>query len=255
MTLLSTRRLHELALGAIGVVLFAGAWEVIGAYRLVGLTWPPLSAVLAYLFDPTRRALFVGASAATFSRVGYGYLAGAALGTGLGAIVHAAPLLRPGADRLSNVINSIPAIALAPVLIVVFSREWTPVALAAVSVFFILYVATTSGLQHSSAGHRDLFRAIGASRWSRLSRLDLPAALPAIISGGKFAVPAAFIGTILGEWFGVSKGLGLLIVSAMQNFQIPLLWSAVLIASFASLVSFGIAGVIESFVYSRYRWR
>ena len=166
-------------------------------------------------------ALFVGASAATFSRVGYGYLAGAVLGIGLGAIVHTAPLVRPGADRLANVINSIPAIAVAPVLIVVFSREWTPVALAAVSVFFILYVATTSGLQHSSASHRDLFRAIGASRWSRLLRLDLPAALPAIISSAKFAVPAAFIGTILGEWFGVSKGLGLLIVSAMQNFQIP----------------------------------
>lgn len=253
MTQLSTRRLQDLALGAIGVVLFAGAWEVIGAYRLVGLTWPPLSAVLVYLFDPARRALFVGASAATFSRVGYGYLAGAALGIGLGAIVHTAPIVRPGADRLANVINSIPAIALAPVLIVVFSREWTPVALAAVSVFFILYVATTSGLQHSSASHRDLFRAIGASCWSRLLRLDLPAALPAIISGAKFAVPAAFIGTILGEWFGVSKGLGLLIVSAMQNFQIPLLWSAVLIASFASLVSFGIASVIESFVYSRFR--
>ena len=64
---------------------------------------------------------------------------------------------------------------------------------------------------------------------------------------------AAFIGAILGEWFGSSRGLGLLMVSAMQNFQIPLLWSAVLIASTASLIVFGLMGLLEQFVYGRYK--
>ena len=247
------RRLQDLGFGAIGVAVFAGAWELIGVNRLAGLTWPPLSTVLTYLADPARHDLFLRAAAATFSKVGLGYLAGALAGVGLGAMAHVLLPLRPGVDRLANVVNAIPAIALAPILIVVFSREWTGMALAAVNVFFILYVATTSGLEHSTTSHRDLFRVIGASAWSRLWRLDLPAALPAIVSGVKFAVPAAFIGAILGEWFGASRGLGLLIVSAMQNFQIPLLWSAVLIASFSSLLAFGFAIAIETFVYSRYR--
>ena len=247
------RRLQDLGLGAIGVALFAGAWEFIGINRLAGLTWPPLSTVASYLADPTRHDLFLRAATATFSKVGLGYLAGALAGVGFGAIVHILLPLRPGVDRLANVINAIPAIALAPILIVAFSREWTGMALAAINVFFILYVATTSGLEHSTVSHRDLFQVMGASPWSRLWRLDLPAALPAIISGVKFAAPAAFIGAILGEWFGASRGLGLLIVSAMQNFQIPLLWSAVLIASLSSLIAFGFASAIETFVYNRYK--
>jgi ABC-type nitrate/sulfonate/bicarbonate transport system permease component len=247
------RQMQDLTLSAIGVVVFAGLWEFIGVNRLAGLTWPPLSTVLAYLADPARHDLFLRAATATFSKVGLGFLIGAIAGVVVGSITHVLPPLRPGVDRLANVVNSIPAIALAPLLIVVFSREWTGMALAAVNVFFILYVATTSGLEHSTTTHRDLFRVIGASASSRLWRLDLPAALPAIVSGTKFAVPAAFIGAILGEWFGASRGLGLLIVSAMQNFQIPLLWSAVLIASITSLLAFGLVSIVETIVYSRYR--
>jgi ABC-type nitrate/sulfonate/bicarbonate transport system permease component len=247
------RQMEDLSLGAIGVVIFAGLWEFIGINRLAGLTWPPLSTVLAYLVDPSRHDLFLRAAAATFSKAGLGFLVGAIAGVGIGSMTHVLPSLRPGVDRLANVVNSIPAIALAPILIIVFSREWTAMALAAVNVFFILYVATTSGLEHSTKTHRDLFGVIGASAGSRLWLLDLPSALPAVVSGIKFAVPAAFIGTILGEWFGASRGLGLLIVSAMQNFQIPLLWSAVLIASVSSLLAFGLASVVETFVYSRYR--
>ena len=167
-----------------------------------------------------------------------------------------APAVRPGADRLATVINSIPAIALAPVLIVVFSREWTPVALAAVSVFFILYVATTSGLQHLSASHRDLFRAIGASRWSCLLRLDLPAALPAIISGAKFAVPAASIGLIHRASGSAFRGAGP--VDCERDAELPN--PSALERRFyrpvrASLRPFGTASVVEFFVDGRFRQR
>lgn len=65
----------------------------------------------------------------------------------------------------------------------------------------------------------------------------------------KFATPAAFIGTILGEWFGATRGLGLLMVSAMQNFQIPLLWSAVTIVSTASLIAYGLLSLVERYVH------
>lgn len=60
-------------------------------------------------------------------------------------------------------------------------------------------------------------------------------------------------GTIIGEWFGASRGLGLLMVSAMQNFQIPLLWSAMLLTSAGSLICFGVMSLFERFVYRRYR--
>lgn len=248
-----SERLRTAVLGVLGILIFVGMWELIGVNRWAGLTWPPFSTVLSFLFDPSRQGLFGRAMAATFSMAGWGYLLGTLIGMALAAIVQVLPPSRPGIDRLSSVVNAIPAIALAPLFIVLLDRELTGMAIATLNVFFILYVATTSGLNNASATHRDLFTVLGSSPIRRFIELDLPVALPAIVSGLKFAIPAAFIGAILGEWFGASRGLGLLMVSAMQNFQIPLLWSAVFIASAASLLAFGVMGLLERFVYGRFQ--
>jgi NitT/TauT family transport system permease protein len=249
---ISMEKLQAGVLGAIGILLFLGLWEVIGVNRMAGLTWPPLSTVITFMFDPSRQALFLRAMGASFSMVAAGYALGTLIGVVTAGLVHVVPVLRPGLDRLAGVIHAIPAIALAPLFIVLLDRELTGMAIATLNVFFVLYVATTSGLANSTATHRDLFQVLGSSPLTRLLRLDLPAALPAMVSGLKFAIPAAFIGAILGEWFGSSRGLGLLMVSAMQNFQIPLLWSAVFIASAASLLAFGAMSLLERFVYGRY---
>ncbi|MDE1996537.1 MAG: ABC transporter permease subunit [Rhizobiaceae bacterium] len=246
-------RIQEIIFGAIGIGLFLVLWQIIGVYKLAGLTWPPLTQVLTFLFDPSRQALFLRATGATLSVAALGYIVGGVVGMALAAAVHMFPILRPGMDRLSSVVHAIPAIALAPIFIVLISRDFTGMAIAALNVFFVLYVGTTSGLMNSTQSHRDLFTVLGASKQMRFVRLDLPAALPAIVSGMKYAVPAAFIGAILGEWFGSSHGLGLLIVSAMQNFQIPLLWSAVLIAAGASLLAFGAMTLLERLVYGRFQ--
>lgn len=248
----SQRQLQDLALGTLGLGLFLIAWEVIGAYRLAGFTWPRFSTVIEYLFDPSRRGLFGRAMSATFTMIALGYTLGFALGFGAAALVYLITPLKPGIDRLASTVNAIPAIALAPIFIVFLSRDFTGMAIATINVFFVIYVATTSGLEKSRQNHRDLFQVLGATSVTRFARLDLPAALPAIVSGMKYATPAAFIGAILGEWFGASRGLGLLIVSAMQNFQIPLLWSAVVIASIASLLAFGLMSLLERFVHGRF---
>lgn len=253
MTRANREKAIDIALGALGIGLFLILWEVIGANRLAGLTWPRLSEVLVFLFDPSRQGLFLRAIGASFSMVALGYALGFAIGIAMGMLVHLVIPLRPGMDRFASVVNAIPAIALAPIFIVVLNREVTGMAIATLNVFFIIYVSMTSGLNSSTKSHRDLFAVIGATRLRRFLSLDLPAALPALVSGMKYAVPAAFIGAILGEWFGSSRGLGLLMVSAMQNFQIPLLWSAVLIASSASLLAFGLMGLLERFVYGRFR--
>jgi len=167
-----------------------------------------------------------------------------------------AHLVRPvqeGLGRLTSVIHSIPSIALAPIFILLVSKEWSGLAIAALNVYFTMFVATQSGLAAAAPAHRDLFTVLGTDKMTRILRLEIPAALPAMVSGLKYAVPTAFIGAIIGEWFGSTRGLGLLMVSAMQNFQIPLLWSAMLITSAGSLAAFGVMSLIERFVYARYR--
>lgn len=250
---ISRQRAQDFAYGAIGILAFLALWEYIGVNQLAGLTWPPLSAVLAYLFDPSRQALFTRAMSASFSMVGAGYVAGTLIGIVLACVAHLVVPLREGLGRFSSVVHSIPSIALAPLFIILLSKDWSGMAIATLNVYFIVFIATQSGLAAATGAHHDVFTTLGSGRLTRLVRLEAPAALPSIVSGLKYAVPAAFIGAIIGEWFGATRGLGLLMVSAMQNFQIPLLWSAVLLTSAGSLVSFGLMSLVERYVYARYR--
>ena len=240
-------------LGAAGLAVFLLAWQWIGSHKLLGSTWPPLDTVLAYLTDPQRRDLFGRALAASFHAAGLGFVIGSLAGLAFAAIALVAPPLRVGADHTTAVIHAIPQVALAPVFIIVGGPETAPVAISALNVFFLLYVATSSGFAAASRAHHDLFAVLGASRAARLWRLDLPAALPAIVSGLKLAIPAALVGTLIGEWFGAPRGLGVLILNAMENFQIPLLWSAVLLTLIASLVLYALCGVLERAAEARFQ--
>jgi ABC-type nitrate/sulfonate/bicarbonate transport system permease component len=247
------RRSADFLLGMMGVVLFLALWQLVGVYQLAGLTWPPLTSVLVTLFDPRRSFVFAHAAAATFSAAGSGFAIGTVLGVAAAAGVHLAPALRPGVDRLAAVVNALPGIALGPILIVTLSPAATPTALASISVFFLTYVAASAGLSAANQANQDFFSVLGAGRLVRLWRLELPAALPTIASGARLALAAAMIGAILGEWFGAPHGLGLIIVGAMQNFQIPLLWSAVLLVTVASIVLYGIMTLFETAAYRRFR--
>lgn len=240
-------------LGAAGLAIFLLGWQWIGSHKLLGTTWPPLDVVLAYLVDPQRQGLFGRALAASFRSAGVGFAIGAALGLAFAAIAASIPLLRPGADHTAAVIHAIPQVALAPVFIIVAGPETAPIAIAALNVFFLLYVAASSGFAAATRSHRDLLAVLGAGALQRLWRLELPAALPQIASGLKLAVPAALVGTLIGEWFGAPRGLGVLIVNAMENFQIPLLWSAVLLTLVASLALYAATSVLERAMEARFQ--
>lgn len=245
-------RAHSAVLGALGIAIFLALWEIVGRLQLAGISWPPLSAVLEMLADVGRRALFQRALSATLESTALGYLWGTGAGLALAGLAHLLPLLRRGSDRLAAVLNSVPSIALGPIFLVIISRESTPAAVASIHVFFIVFVSVSSGLQRATSAHRDLFSVLGADRLRRFARLELPAALPALVSGLRLAWPAALIGAIIGEWFGAPRGIGILIINAMQNFQIVLLWCAVLLAVGSSLFIYGLLTLLERAAYARF---
>jgi NitT/TauT family transport system permease protein len=135
---------------------------------------------------------------------------------------------------------------------VLFSRSQTPAALAGIQVFFIFYVAASSGLAAASPALRRVMAGFGANARKQMMHLEVPAALPQLASGLKASVAAAFLGAILGEWFGAPEGLGLTILNAMQNFQIRLMWAAVSVAAAMSQTAFLAAALLEKFVSRRF---
>lgn len=241
---------QTLAYGTFGILLFLGTWEILGQLRVFGLSWPALSDTVETIFQ--RSALYERAAGATFSKAGMAYLLGALLGLVFAGLVHLVRVFRPGIDRLSSFLHAVPAIALAPIFMVLIDREYVGMAIATINVYFTIYIAATSGLNNATKAHRNLFAALGSTRMRQLVRLDMPAALPPVVTGLRYAISAALIGAIIGEWFGASRGIGVLIFAAMQNFQITLLWGAVLIVALVSLSLYGLLSLIERFVYGRF---
>ena len=213
---------------------------------------PSVTDVVGTLFSPDNFPLLARSAWSTLGSAVGGLLLGGSLAVLLAIIMRLQPPFRPGLDRLALIVNATPAIALGPILIVVFSRSQTPTVLAGIQVFFLFYVATSSGLTAASPALRDVMTAFGASSWKRLLHLELPSALPHLASGLKAAISASFIGAILGEWFGAPQGLGLVILNAMQNFQIRLMWAAVTMAAAMALAAFLAAAALEKVVARRF---
>lgn len=247
------RRIQPALLGCIGVLLLLLTWEVIGATGLLGNAWPPLSDVLSTLGDGSRRAVFGRALSATTGAAARGFVLGTILAVLLAMVAVAVPALDGGIQRLAAVLHAVPVVALGPLFIVTLGREGTPVAISTLAVLFTTFVAAVAGFGSPSAGHHDLLSVLGARRSSRFARLQLPAALPALLDGAKLGAPAAVLGAILGEWFGAPRGLGSLIVSAMQNYQIELLWSAALLGALISVLAYATLSAAERWIATRFR--
>jgi NitT/TauT family transport system permease protein len=236
----------------LGQLSILAAWQLLAQSGAAGLTVPtPANVVRVYLQTRFAALLFRSAIATVTSAAG-GLAAGAVLGSVTAVVSYLLPPLRPGLDRLAVTVNAIPAIILGPIFILLVSRELTPMLLATIAVFFLIHVAVSSGLRAASAGLAAMLATFGAGRWQRLRYLDLPSALPSFLSGLKVSVTAAMIGAIVGEWFGAPTGLGIVILNTMQNFEIPLMWAAVLLVAAISLTGYGAVHLAERFAARRF---
>lgn len=223
----------------IGISAYLALWEIAGRRQWLGRTFPPLSDVIDKIVDPAQRDVVLRALRTTAGSSVLGFVIGVAAAI-VGAVVAlVVPVLRPGINQLATILHAMPVIALAPLFIVTLGRERTPVAIAALAAGFAMFVAATAAVETARPIHHDVFTALGSGRGRRLVSLQLPAALPGLADGLRLAAPAAVLGAVLGEWFGAPRGIGVLIVSAMQNYQIELLWAAALLAAVLSMMAFG----------------
>jgi ABC-type nitrate/sulfonate/bicarbonate transport system permease component len=243
---------RDVAYGCLGAGLLLAFWEIVGATGIGGLTIPHPAAVLAVYRQPALAALLARSARATLKSAVVGFALGTLLGFATALAAHLVLVLRAGLDRLAVVVNAIPAIALGPIFVIVLGRERTPAVIAALPTFFIIYVAASTGLRTCSHVLADLMTTFGARPAQRLIHLELPSAVPALLSGMKVSVTAAMIGTLVGEWFGAPKGLGVVMLNTLENFQVPLMWATILIAVSISLAGYGLLTVAERWAERRF---
>ncbi|HTQ15399.1 MAG TPA: ABC transporter permease [Rhizomicrobium sp.] len=149
------------------------------------------------------------------------------------------------------VLQVTPMVSIAPVILIWIGYEHVEraaVLIATIVAFFPILSNATVGLRSADSNLVDLFRLYGASRWQRLMRLQLPAALPYILSGVKVAGGLALIGAIVAEFVagsGTATGLGWVITEAGRNLQIAKMFAALGLLSAVGVANFYLLTFVE----------
>lgn len=148
--------------------------------------------------------------------------------------------------------RTIPTVAISPLLVMVLGPDLAPkVIIAALICFFPTLVNMVKGFESVSANELELFRIMSASKSEVFFKVRVYKSTPFLFASLKIATTNAAIGAIVAEWIGSSVGIGALIVQASFNFDAPLLYAAMLVASAFALLFFAAIGLVEKLVV---RW-
>jgi putative hydroxymethylpyrimidine transport system permease protein len=229
---------------AILVALF-GAWELYADLGPVDpLLLPAPHAVAAALYDD--RALLWSNFTVTAGEVLLGILVAALAGLACAIAIHLSLTVRRSIYPLLVASQTIPIVAIAPILVVWFGFGIGPkLAIIALVCFFPVTVNTFDGLRSVDPELTKLMRTLDASRIQTLSRAEVPAALPYFLSGAKIAVAVAVIGAVFGEWSGSDAGLGHLILVSNGVLDTARVFAAVAVLSAMAIALFALLGLAE----------
>jgi len=163
----------------------------------------------------------------------------------------------PGIKRalypLVVISQTIPIMAVAPLLIIWFGYNLLPkVMVVGLVCFFPITVSLVEGLEAADRDMVKLLLALGASPWQIFKMVQLPGALPSFFSGLKISATYSILGAIIGEWLGASKGLGVFMIRSMNSFLTVQVFAAIVVISLLSLVFFGLVVVLARVVMPWY---
>ncbi|MBY0362551.1 MAG: ABC transporter permease [Phreatobacter sp.] len=181
---------------------------------------PGPGAVLSDWIDliQSRRAWFHAGMTVYATLVGFFWAA--LIGVVLGVLIARIRWLELTLNPFIVATQVIPKVALVPLFVVWFGFGITSkVIVAGVLAFFPILTNTVLGVKSIDEGHRDVMTALNASRWQIFRRLELPSALPYILTGFEVGIVLAIIGAVVGEYLGGNQGLGHLLIQSMNGFE------------------------------------
>ena len=208
--------------------------------------------------DATARAGELGkATWNTAVAVAWGFSLSAVVGVAAGVILSSNRLLERALYPFTVVLQTVPLVAIAPMLVIWLHAGVQAVAVCAFIVsLFPVITNTLTGIRSIPTPQVELFSLYGARPWSLLFKLKLPGAVPSIMAGLRVAAGLAVIGAVVGEFvageLGADRGLGIVVVVAAKQGELPMLFAAVALASLLGIAMVG--GVNAAAYLLMYRW-
>ncbi len=229
----------QVGLPVLGVVVTVVAWQWVTWYfEIRPLIMPSPLAVGEALRDNWSSTLAYDSWVTVFETVG-GFAFGAVGGLLGAGILSSSSALERATLPMVIALNSIPKVAIAPLLVVWFGFGHAPkVAMAATICFFPVMLATMAGLNSTPADLSELVRSLSASRWQHYRKVRIPWALPQIFVGLKLGMVLALIGAVVAEIHRPGDGLGSVILTATATGNMALSFAAIVLLMVISIVLF-----------------
>jgi ABC-type nitrate/sulfonate/bicarbonate transport system permease component len=179
----------------------------------------------------------------SLQRIGVGFLIGAVpgivIGLGVGLFAPVRALVQPLIDSTFP----IPKIAILPLFIMIFGLgEESKYAIIATGVIYMVLINTAAGVRNIDKIYLDVGRNYHAGKWMMFTDIALPGALPLIVAGLKLGMGVALLVIVSAEFVGAKSGIGYLIWTSWQVFQVEKMYVGLLVSA---ILGFGVAVLLE----------
>lgn len=245
---MNPRNLPRIVFPVIGTVLIITVWHFyIVVFKVPPVVIPPPLRVLESLIKDW--GLLLVQSWTTFLECVYGFALAVAIGILIAVTVTASRTLNLMFYPILIATQSIPKVAIAPIVLVWFGTGLeSKIAIAFIVAFFPMVVDTATGLRATPEDLLDLARSLKCTRLQIFWKIQVPSALPFIFSGAKVAVTLAVIGAVIGEFMGSNSGLGNLLLVANAQVNSPLAWASLVLLSVLGMLLYAAVVVAERFL-------
>jgi NitT/TauT family transport system permease protein len=239
------RVVAEYVVPALTLVGALAIWEAATyAFKIPRFIMPAPSAILGEGWEWRYR--FINHTWITLYETLGGFALSIAVGVPLAVLIVYSPALKSALYPLIVLTQSVPKIAIAPVLLLVVGHgEFPKVIVAFLVAFFPVVVDTATGLAATPPELLDLSRSYRASAFKTFLKVRLPMALPFFFAGAKVAITLSVIGAVVGEFVGSDAGLGYVILSATSYWKTELAFSSMILLSVMAILLFGAVSLVE----------
>lgn len=182
-----------------------------------------------------------------------GLLLGIIIAIVLALVMDSVPLFQKAVYPLLVITQTIPTIALAPILVLWLGYGILPkIVLIILTTTFPIVISILDGFKNADKYTAMLFKLMNANKKQELWHFKIPATLPYFFAGLRVSVSYAFIVAVVSEWLGGFEGLGVYMIRAKKLFQYDTMFAIIMIVSVISLLSMKLVGKVEKYVI---KWR
>jgi len=220
-------------------------WQGVSAAGIVpGYMLPsPVDVVRAFW---TERALLWENAVITLQEAFIGLALGVALGFLFAVLMDAFDVLYRAFYPILVITQTVPTVAIAPLLVLWFGYEMTPkIILIVISTFFPVTVGLLDGFRSADKDAMGMLRSMGATRWQIFRYIKCPSALPQFFSGLRIAAAYSVVGAVISEWLGGFGGLGVYMTRVKKAFAFDKMFAVIFLISAISLALMALVDAVE----------